>query len=112
MFFGTLNKNKNLNCCYGIGATIRIGQKIQCLPYAGFVVLHFQNIACDILQTVHKYWMQPNSLQVLVAASPVSKVFPVPQKLYKETMGACIHTAKLNASIGSIQLMASNGCSI
>ena len=30
---------------FGIGATIRIGQEIQCLPYAGFFphILTFQN---------------------------------------------------------------------
>ena len=26
----------SISVCFGIGATIRIGQQIQCLPYAGF----------------------------------------------------------------------------
>ena len=32
----SLKKKKNLKIIYGIGATVHIGQKIQCLPYVGF----------------------------------------------------------------------------
>ena len=32
---------------YGIGANIRIGREIQCLPYAGFLVKQF---VCKALQ--------------------------------------------------------------
>ena len=38
-------------CPFGIGATIRIGREIQCLPYAGFFV-----ISCDTpLQQCYDY---------------------------------------------------------
>ena len=51
---------ENLKQIYGIGATIRIGQEIQCLPYAEFFLLCFMNpnIAAKVLWYSH--W--PNNL--------------------------------------------------
>ena len=34
---GNSQKKLSISVCFGIGATIRIGQEIQCLPYAVFL---------------------------------------------------------------------------
>ena len=38
---------------YGIGATIRIGREIQCLPYTGFL-MHFLFILNDLSRNENK----------------------------------------------------------
>ena len=40
----------------GIGATIRIGREMLCLPYAGFLIVAIPNNKCVILTEVNTTW--------------------------------------------------------
>ena len=55
-----MSQNKVFFSLYGNGDTIRIGQEIQCLPYAGFLLLllgehnindHFNLVPAYIMET-------------------------------------------------------------
>ena len=62
-------KNKKNKC---IGASIRIGQDIQCVPYAGFLMsnmVYVQNCLMYNMTNTHNFWCQICPISMMLTLS-------------------------------------------